>query len=249
MLIWSWRYTAALVGVTTGALAIAILGSSAPPKHELLGVAFYLGTASILAICGQWYRHNLAWREFRNRDALEREQRRNRDLVEQLERLAREDDLTGIANRRCFDQALDREIARSQRSQAPLALLLCDLDRFKQVNDEHGHLAGDHVLKAIAALLSSRARRGDVVARLGGDEFAVLCPDTGLEDAHHLAEHLVRLAPGTGLPDGSAHTTTLSIGVAVLESSDTLPDHLYLRADEQLYRAKRQRNLAASASR
>jgi diguanylate cyclase (GGDEF)-like protein len=85
------------------------------------------------------------------------------------------------------------------------------------------------------------------VARLGGDEFAILCPDTALEDAHHLAERIVHLAPGTSLPDGSPSTTTLSIGVALLEPSDTVPEDLYLRADEQLYLAKRHRNLVACA--
>ena len=121
-------------------------------------------------------------------------------------------------------------------------MLLCDLDRLKEVNDSFGHATGDRVLKAAADVLRSRVRAGDLAARLGGDEFAVLCADTGIEQASNLAEDLRALLGALRPPGADIPGVTVSIGVAVREDVDASPTELMLRADDRLYRAKRTRN-------
>src|SRR4030095_9271489 len=111
---------------------------------------------------------------------LEHEQRRTRVLLTRLERLSQEDPLTGLANRRRWDSELAVVCAQARDSGEHVAVLLIDLDHFKQVNDRHGHAGGDRALKQVAGLLSRRIRSGDLVARLGGDELAVLLPGTDL---------------------------------------------------------------------
>ena len=113
-------------------------------------------------------------------------------LHQELERLAQQDSLTGLGNRRRFEQEVEAEMARSRRQLTPGALLLIDVDHFKSVNDSLGHLAGDKVLKQIAEVLGDRLRESDSLARLGGDEFAILLPDTGLREARLVAESLTR---------------------------------------------------------
>jgi diguanylate cyclase (GGDEF)-like protein len=249
LVIWSWRSTLATAAVTWLALAAAYATSPvAQPAGTASAVALYLATASLMAVGGSWYRHRLAWREFAARTALVVEQRRNAGLMAQLERLTREDDLTGLANRRAWDEALDRELARSRRTGAPFAVLLCDLDRFKAVNDGYGHPAGDHVLRETAAAFLARARATDLVARLGGDELGVLCPDTGPEDAVRLAVDLHALAPEVRLPDGSRAPITFSLGLANSVGGEDR-DGLLGRADAQLYLAKAGRDAVWSEGR
>ena len=237
LLIWPWRYTAALIGLTWVALGVAIATAPhVPDASAIATIGFYLGTASLLAFVGQVHREMTAWHEFRSRVGLELEQERSRDLLEQLERLSREDSLTGLANRRSWDETLVREFERARRKNSRLAVLLCDLDRLKNINDRFGHAIGDRVLKAAADVLRERVRAGDLVARLGGDEFAILCPDTDIAAASALGEDLrTRLS---ALPNGA----TMSIGVACREPADESATELVLRADDRLYRAKRTRN-------
>jgi diguanylate cyclase (GGDEF)-like protein len=243
LLIWPWQYTAALIALTWLVLGAAI--ATAPVAlagSALATIAFYLGTASLIAFVGQLHRQMTAWQEFRGRLELELEQERNRGLLEQLERLSREDSLTGLANRRRWDETLAREFERSRRRGGSLAVLLCDLDRLKEINDRFGHATGDRVLKQAADVLRQRVRAGDLAARLGGDEFAVLCPDTGFAAASKLAEDL-RLRLGELRPaEPALPGVTVSIGVACREDVDLSPTELVLRADDRLYRAKRTRN-------
>ena len=243
LLIWPWRYTAALIGITWVALAAAV--ATAPHELDasaLATIGFYLGTASLLAFVGQLHRQMTAWQEFCSRVELELEQERNRDLLEQLERLSREDSLTGLANRRCWDETLAREFERARRQEAQLAVLLCDLDRLKEINDRFGHATGDRVLKEVADVLVERVRAGDLVARLGGDEFAILCPDTEIAGASALGEDLRTRLSVLRHPQALIPGVTLSIGVACREPYDVSPTELVLRADDRLYRAKRTRN-------
>jgi diguanylate cyclase (GGDEF)-like protein len=237
LLIWPWQYTGALIGLTWVALGVAIATAPhVPDASAIATIGFYLGTASLLAFVGQLHREMTAWHEFRSRVGLELEQERSRDLLEQLERLSREDSLTGLANRRSWDETLVREFERARRKNSRLAVLLCDLDRLKNINDRFGHAIGDRVLKAAADVLRERVRAGDLVARLGGDEFAILCPDTDIAAASALGEDLrTRLS---ALPKGA----TMSIGVACREPADESATELVLRADDRLYRAKRTRN-------
>jgi len=243
LLIWPWQYTATLIALTWVALAVAIgTAPHAPDASEIATIAFYLGTASLLAFVGQLHRQMTAWQEFRSRTELELEQERNRELLEQLERLSREDSLTGLANRRCWDETLAREFERSRRQNSFLAVLLCDLDQLKEINDRFGHATGDRVLKAAADVLRERVRAGDLVARLGGDEFAVLCPDTEIAAASALGEDLRMRLSALRSPEASIPGVTVSIGVACRESADVSATELVLRADDRLYRAKRTRN-------
>ena len=108
------------------------------------------------------------------------------ELAEAFERQAREDALTGLANRRAFDETLARDFARSQRSGHPLCLVVLDIDHFKEVNDRHSHSIGDAVLVQVASLIAAACRDSDLPARTGGEEFALLLNDTRLEEAAQL---------------------------------------------------------------
>jgi diguanylate cyclase (GGDEF)-like protein len=245
LLIWPWQYTAALIGLTWAAVLIGM--ATAPPTQDAAAIAtigFYLGTASLVAFVGQLHRQLTAWSEFRNRVELEAEQDRSRDLLRQLERLSREDALTGLANRRSWDETLAHEFERARRHDSGLAVLLCDVDHLKEINDRHGHATGDRVLKVAAEVLRERVRMGDLPARLGGDEFGVICPDTGIAAAWALAEDL-RARFGELSPAGaSVPAVTVSIGVACREPVDVSPTDVVLRADNRLYDAKRARTTA-----
>ncbi len=157
----------------------------------------------------------------------------------ELKRLARNDPLTGLPNRRQFDERLGEAMARARRSGAPLALLFLDIDRFKSINDSFGHAAGDAVLKEFAHRLKDNVRTTDAVARLAGDEFVVI-----LEGIHNAAEaeqvtHKIVLATRDAfLIDGRPLRVTTSVGVAVFEGDATPADELMARADAALYDAK-----------
>ncbi len=157
------------------------------------------------------------------------------ELLAQLERLAATDHLTMIANRRSFTVSLERELARAVRSGQALSLVLLDLDRFKQVNDLHGHSAGDESLRNVAAALVVACRELDTPARYGGEEFAVILPDCGTGQSVFIADRLrdaVASAPGV-------MRLTASAGVATFPDHATDLEALIDAADEALLRAKR----------
>jgi diguanylate cyclase (GGDEF)-like protein len=242
LLIWPWQYTAALIGLTWAAVLVGI--ATAPPTLDAAAVAtigFYLVTASLVSFVGQLHRQLTAWREFRNRVELEAEQERSRDLLRQLERLSREDALTGLANRRSWDETLAHEFERARRHDSGLAVLLCDLDHLKEINDRYGHAAGDRVLVAVSEVLRDRVRIGDLPARLGGDEFGVICPETTLAAAVALADDLRARFRELNPADISVPGVTVSMGAACREPADVSPNEIVLRADDQLYLVKRTR--------
>ena len=185
-----------------------------------------------------------------------------RDITERkrlelkLESLAMRDGLTGIANRRAFDTALAREVARASRLRSPLSLLMIDADRFKRFNDDHGHLAGDTCLKSIAAVVAMCARRPtDLAARYGGEELALLLPDTDVDAAKAIAADLCRQVQSLAIPHERNlpwRVATISIGVAVIDPRDEDAVHdgswLISTADLALYDAKSQgRNQSIAA--
>ncbi len=158
----------------------------------------------------------------------------------ELARLARTDALTGLANRRHLEERFAEELARARRHRRPLALLLVDLDHFKRLNDEHGHLVGDGVLAAVGRELQRLARAADVAARYGGEELAMLLPETdheGAAEAGRRAWSALRELVHRG-PQGTTLRVTASVGAAALASSDTSLSDLVARADGALYHAK-----------
>lgn len=162
---------------------------------------------------------------------------------EALHRLAYVDGLTGVANRRHFDLQLQAEWRRCRRSNKPLALLLIDIDYFKQYNDHYGHPEGDACLQAVAATLKAGLTRShDLVARYGGEEFACLLPESDLAGARHKAQLLLRSVYALGrehAQSGVAPVVTISIGLACqVPSGDSSPEALLAQADASLYRAK-----------
>lgn len=164
---------------------------------------------------------------------------------EKLERLALSDGLTGIANRRLFDQMLQSEWTRSARTQMPLCLLMIDVDHFKRYNDHYGHAGGDDCLRQVARLLAGCSRRaGDLVCRYGGEEFAILLPSTDLDSACSVAQACVAAVRNARMVHAASPTgthVTISIGVACLQAQNgELAQVLVERADAALYRAKHQ---------
>ena len=154
---------------------------------------------------------------------------------EQLEKLATTDGLTGLKNRRTFQEKLEAEFKYSDRYESPLALALLDVDKFKSYNDTFGHLAGDAVLKQVAAILAGCARETDFVARYGGEEFVIILPQTELADAIEVCDRL-RAAIENGGWDQRA--VTASFGVANITQGASTPSELIANADEALYLSK-----------
>lgn len=162
---------------------------------------------------------------------------------QELRRLANLDGLTQIANRRCFDDYLEREWRRMTRERQPIALILADIDYFKAYNDTYGHLAGDACLKQVVQAVREMVRRpADLLARYGGEEFAIVLPNTTLAGAVQVAELVRQRVDELAIEHNSSHCSTyvtLSYGVAgIVPTSELQPTDLIQQADEALYRAK-----------
>lgn len=159
--------------------------------------------------------------------------------VASLSELALTDELTKVANRRCFVDSVEAELARCQRTDKPAALLLLDLDFFKSVNDTYGHQAGDEVLKATANRIKKALREYDIFGRIGGEEFAVFLSETDPATALHVAERVRVILADYPIKAGIAELcVTTSIGIALTHGESNF-EELYLQADSALYMAKR----------
>ena len=173
-----------------------------------------------------------------------------RDMTDQkraemaLKTLAAKDGLTGLANRRAFDQSLESEWVRGQRSRKPLSLLFVDVDHFKLFNDRHGHQAGDECLRAVAAIVGAQALRPtDLAARYGGEEFAIILPETTLEEAQMVAQRIRKRVEQTDFNAAKLRITdklSISIGIAMYDLDAKNKRELVQFADAALYWAKSQ---------
>ncbi|MGF1466285.1 MAG: GGDEF domain-containing protein [Sandaracinaceae bacterium] len=159
---------------------------------------------------------------------------------EEIYRLMTVDGLTELYNKRFFNEALEREASRSTRYSRAFCLIVFDLDHFKSINDTHGHLAGDSVLRQLGALVRARVRRDDVPARTGGEEFSVIVPETDLPSARQVAEKLrASIADAVFRFEGVSIQVTISAGIAQWHGPDDAAADLVRRADHKLYEAKR----------
>lgn len=159
-----------------------------------------------------------------------------------LEALSATDDLTGLLNHRALQQRLRDEFARAQRYNEPLAVLMIDIDQFKEINDHHGHLFGDHVLTEVASILRESVREVDVCARYGGDEFMVLLPQTHFSGSLTVADRIWRTVSTREFKEGktSAHST-VSVGISFFPNKNVATvEQLADLADQALYQAKRE---------
>jgi diguanylate cyclase (GGDEF)-like protein len=195
--------------------------------------------------CEGMFELNVSYEELTRRlkEALEAKDR----LADELKRLNEElaaraltDSLTGLANRRAFDDAFAREVSQSQRSSKPLSLLIVDIDHFKRVNDTHGHAAGDEVLRHVARAILASVRATDTAARQGGEEFAVILPFTADEQARIVAERIRKNVAAMRVPyEGKELGVTVSLGgVSVVATKEVERGAIVNRADAALYQAK-----------
>jgi two-component system cell cycle response regulator len=158
---------------------------------------------------------------------------------EEIYRLMTVDGLTQIFNRRYFDEALEREFNRSKRYARVLSIIVLDIDHFKRVNDTHGHLAGDSLLRQLAATVKGRLRREDVFARTGGEEFGILLPEIPLDGARVTAEKVRRIVETMQVKfDQTVIPCTVSLGVTATDGTESAGTELYKRGDANLYTAK-----------
>ncbi len=240
---WAERPAMAILEAEATRAHVAVLAMVPRGDAVALALAFDGGVADCVA-----YPFDLDELGVRVRTLLRRKRAadRAREAADEVRRLAMTDPVTGLWNRHFLDTDLAAKIAAAHASVRPLSLLMIDVDRFKPINDRHGHAAGDTVLRSIATRLLGGIRSGDTLARFGGDELALVMPDTGLELATGAAERLraVVAAPTPEVPFG----VTISIGVAQL-AFDEPAAALLARADKALYTAKFEgRNRVAAAS-
>lgn len=239
-----------LLGRPLTEMTQAIAASDAPQRLRLSAATERAIDGTELALLRQAY-DDIAARMYAvqnelaqaNTDLDRRVRERTRELQEanrKLDNLAHTDALTGLVNRRQFIATSEIEIARARRGGRPLSVIVCDIDKFKQVNDAYGHLAGDRAICHVARCLLDSVRQVDVAGRFGGDEFVVLLPDVGLEEARVAAERLRETIAATplALDDGRRMDLTVSLGLATLLPADKSLDDIFHRADFGLYAAK-----------
>ncbi|HEY5630430.1 MAG TPA: diguanylate cyclase [Candidatus Limnocylindrales bacterium] len=230
LVIGPWATLVLAVSAAGGYVIAASLGDGSPTSVQLIAMSVNLTGLFLLAGIGS---------------VVGREQRRSRDAAL---RLSATDTLTGLYNRTYFFAALEREIARSERSGRGFCLLMLDLDDLKSVNDRHGHHAGDAVLRAVADTVRSGIRRIDVAARYGGDEFVALLPETDPTGGWVLAEK-IRIGVAEQGIGGVEPGPTVSVGVVSYPTDGRTADALMISADRAMYVSKRGgKNRVARAS-
>ncbi|WP_274628393.1 GGDEF domain-containing protein [Arvimicrobium flavum] len=205
-------------------------------RRLLLATGVLLGTALFF---GMFFIYPLIRRQVVEEDKLRQMTASLSARSLTLEQAALTDALTGIQNRRYFDDALREYLTEFDRIEKPVGLMILDLDHFKQINDTHGHNIGDEVLREVAKCLKDMTRYHDVVARLGGEEFAVVAPNMDAELLLKLAERIRRAIAALVVLSGNARLKiTTSVGLAIWDQGESA-DQFFTRADKMLYEAKR----------
>lgn len=234
-----WSLVSSLVGGMI-ALTITLLFDLEPEWH--LSASTFLG-GSTLGIVLRYRDERYLRRDYLHARLLTLDNERIQAMADQLERLSFLDGLTGLANRRYFDSSLDKAWRTCMRENAPLTVIMLDVDFFKPYNDEYGHQQGDQALRDLATTIAAQAvRPQDLVARYGGEEFVALLPWVDEASAGHVAERILQAVRDLQLPHSSsacAAHVTVSAGVATLvPTAELQPSSLVAAADEALYQAK-----------
>lgn len=235
-----WALVASFTGATI-AITITLMFSLKPDWH--LSSSTFLG-GCMLGVVLRYRDERYLRRDYLHARLLTLDNERIQAMADQLERLSFLDGLTGLANRRYFDSNLDKAWRTCQRENAPLTVIMLDVDFFKPYNDEYGHQQGDQALRDLAATIAAQAvRPQDLVARYGGEEFVALLPWVDEASAGHMAERILQAVRDLKLPHLSstcADHITVSAGVATLVPvAELQPSSLVAAADEALYQAKR----------
>jgi diguanylate cyclase (GGDEF)-like protein len=240
-----------LVGLGMAILSVTIIHDALVDQSYLIdarianyGFAFLVVVMSVTL--GNRFQRALRERDALTRDLEARVEQRTHELNEayrQMEDLASVDALTRVLNRRMISERAQAELSRARRHQAPFALAMVDVDRFKAINDASGHAAGDVVLRQVAERLAAVVRATDDVGRWGGEEFLVLLPGAAPQEALRAGERLREQVASTpiAMPDGSTRPVTISVGLVSLDGANAEPpdlDRLVEAADRALYQAK-----------
>ncbi len=236
---------ATLAGWGGGLAAFALqMLAGLEPEWRMLAPTY--GGASLLGMALCYRGEYQSRRMFLQGRLLQQEKQRIQQLADRLETLSLVDSLTGLANRRSFDQVFEREWRRARREHHPMTLIFVDVDNFKAYNDFYGHQQGDDCLRQLAGIMTEHsARAGDFAARYGGEEFVLLYPGLGSEEAGVIAQRILESVRTRAMPHARssvAEYVTLSLGVAALEPKAGVHEDresLLRRADEAVYRAKR----------
>ena len=220
------------IAANTGAVTIAESSGAIPAFVNESSLLIYVLVFAVVALSAALISTSLSEQIQKSLSNLHRQ-------ADQMAKLAHTDPLTGLSNRRHLFEQLENEFARAQRYRRPFCLLYIDMDGFKAVNDQFGHLFGDEILRGSARSMQAVLRTTDLLARIGGDEFAVLLPETDLVGAEHVAEKLRKaLAAYGGQLSPSLPSLTLSVGVGQIGEEDDAIEDILARADKAQYLAK-----------
>jgi diguanylate cyclase (GGDEF)-like protein len=220
------------IAANTGAVAFANRAGAAPAFVTDSSLIIYVMVFAVVALSAALISNSLSEQIQKSLSNLHKQ-------ADQMSKLAHTDPLTGLSNRRHLFEQLENEFARAQRYRRPFCLLYIDMDGFKAINDQFGHLFGDEILRGSARSMQAVLRATDLLARIGGDEFAVLLPETDLMGAEHVAEKLRKALAAYGSQlSPSLPSLTLSVGVGQIGEEDDAIEDILARADKAQYLAK-----------